>query len=141
MTAFEQLLFWVEENNHEVYEKYLVDAYEEQFGPHFDEKRAKEAVAKMRSTNERGEQETGEHWSVDEVQAAIGPTEHMMKEKDTIWDAYVAINMWYHDLGKNYRSHTDAYANLWIITDAMTWAFADEDAPDGKIYRYIKAIA
>lgn len=141
MSALDQILYWASVNYHPLYEQYLVEEYEKEHGPHFDEARARSAVERMYSTNERGEKEFGEHWSVDDVRAAITPTEYMMKERDSIWDAYVALNMWYHDLGKNYRSHSDSYADMWTITDAMTWAFGDEDAPEGKIYRYMKAMA
>ena len=47
MKALDMILFWANMNYHPVYEQYLVEAYEEENGPHFDEKHARDCVEKM----------------------------------------------------------------------------------------------
>ena len=133
MKAIDMILFWANMNYHPVYEQYLVEAYEEEHGPHFDEKHARECVEKMWHT-EDGVQVCGEHWSIDKVKEVIETYRQFMKKEDTCWDAYVALHMWWHDLGRNYARRGENEA---LVEDACVWAFMDEDAGEGKIWRYI----
>lgn len=138
MTAHEELLYWASVNNHPLYDRYLQESYEKEHGPHFDEEYAKKAVADMYSPGDNGTMVHGEHWSIEQVKAAIAPYRAMMSEQDTCWDAYVALNMYWHDLGRNYKKRNQE--NSALIEDAMTWAFCDHDAPEGKIWYYINGL-
>ena len=133
MKALDMILFWANMNYHPVYEQYLVEAYEEENGPHFDEKHARECVDKMWHT-EDGVQVCGEHWSIDKVKEVIETYRQFMMKEDTCWDAYVALHMWWHDLGRNYARRGENEA---LVEDACVWAFMDEDAVEGKIWRYM----
>ena len=131
MKALHELLVFVHEHNPDLYERFKHAEYEEKYGPHFDSHYAVEVVEDMYSFNPDGTRVEGEHWTIDQVRAAIEPYKAKMGDDDTCWDAYVALNMWWHDLGANYKKHGQSDSNL--IEDAMTWAFCDPDAPGGKI--------
>lgn len=83
---------------------------------HFDELTAQVVVGKMRSSRAEGE-----HFSFDETIKAVEPHLALMGDEDTMWDAYVAINMWWHDLGENYSRRGQPDDDL--IEDALTFAF------------------
>ena len=63
-----------------------------------------------------------------------------LDKKVTMWDFYVAINMWWHDLCYNYKARDKENYEEQIIDDAVTWSFFDDDAQDGKIWRYMQAM-
>ena len=138
MKVLHELLAFVHEHDPELYEKFKHAEYEEEHGPHFDEHHATKAVHKMYSFGTDGTRHDGEHWNIDQVKTAIEPYKDKMDECDTCWDAYVALNMWWHDLGANYKRHAQSDSHL--IEDAITWAFCDPDAPNGKIWKYIHAM-
>jgi hypothetical protein len=138
MKALHELLFYVHEHNPELYEKFKHAEYEDEHGPHFNEHYANKVVDAMYSFAADGTRLEGEHWSIDQVKAAIEPFKSKMDEDDTCWDAYVAVNMWWHDLSANYKKHMQGDNHL--IEDAITWAFCDPDAPEGKIWKYIHAM-
>lgn len=130
MKALDMILFWANENYHPVYEQYLIEKYEEEHGPHFNEEKARETVACLRHM-EHEEWVKGEHWSIEQVENCI--SQYNLGEYDTKWDFYVAINTWYHDMCVTYRNRNDE-ENL--IPDAVTFFFEDEDADEGKIWKY-----
>lgn len=138
MKALHELLVFVHEHNPELYEKFRLAEHEEKYGPHFDSYYANETVEDMYSLGSDGSRVGGEHWTIDQVRAAIEPYKDKMGDDDNCWDAYVALNMWWHDLGANYKKHMQSDSHL--IEDAMTWAFCDPDAPEGKIWHYIHAM-
>ena len=138
MKALHELLVFVHEHNPELYEKFKYAEHEEEHGPHFNEHYAKKAVDAMYSFRPDESRIDGEHWSIDQVRTAIEPYKTKMSAEDTCWDAYVAVNMWWHDLGANYKKHSQVDNHL--IEDAMTWAFCDPDSPRGKIWKYIHAM-
>lgn len=137
MKALDQILYWASVNYHPLYEQYLTEAYEEKNGPHFNEERARKAVDCM-CHMEDSQKICGEHWSIDQVKQAVQQYKPYIKEDVTCWDAYVALNMWWHDLGRNYtrRGQDDGQ----LIEDAVVWSFMDEDAEDGKVWRYVNAM-
>ena len=138
MKALQELLFYVHEHNPALYEKFKHAEYEDEHGPHFNEQYANTVVDALYSFASDGTRLEGEHWSIDQVKAAIEPFKSKMDEDDTCWDAYVAVNMWWHDLSANYKKHMQGDNHL--IEDAITWAFCDPDAPEGKIWKYIHAM-
>lgn len=137
MKALDQILYWASVNYHPLYEQYLVEEYEKENGPHFDEKRAKDAVCKMHHM-EDDEVVKGEHWTVAQVKDATAIFKQYLPVGTTDWDVYVAVHMWWHDLGRNYERRNEEDA---LIEDAITWSFMDEDGPEGKIWRYVNAMA
>lgn len=86
---------------------------------HFDEETAKAAVAPLGS---------GEHWTFDQVIVLVTPYIRLMGYEDTMWDAYVALNKWWCDLGDNYtRRHLP---ECYLVEDALTFAFVDRHLQD-----------
>jgi len=137
MSAHDMILYWASVNYHPLYERYILEEYEKENGCHFNEEYARKAVEGMYSICESGEKHRGEHWSIDEVRSAI--SRYDIGEENTIWDAYVALNMWWHDLHTRYKKHYSSYEE-YLIEDAVTWAFCDDDAPEGKVWKYIHAM-
>ena len=138
MSAHDELLYWASINYHPLYERALREMYEKENGCHFNEEYAKAAVDKMFSYESDGTRNSGEHWTIEQVKALLVPYKEKMRECDTCWDAYVACNMWWHDLHRNYEKHSQMDGR--IVEDALSWAFGDDDAPDGKLWKYIHAL-
>ncbi len=141
MKAIESILAWVQENNPDLYDRYCTAKHEEEHGAHFDKEFATKAVAEMYHTAPDGSKRYGERWTVDEVKSATEQYRSRMHDKDNYWDAYVAVHMWWHDLGRNYKQRDPNNYEAALIEDAVTWAFCDEDAPDGKIWHYIQSMS
>lgn len=98
---------------------------------HFDEHSAEEAARHIEYTDRDGSKRTGAYWSKEEILKA---TEQMsFKDCVTEWDRYVAFNAMYADLC---RVLTDEQ----VVKAAHAFFFADEDAPCGKIWRYVQAM-
>ncbi len=57
------------------------------------------------------------------------------------YDVWYIVNAWYADLCRTYYKRDAAGYEAAIIEDALTWGFLDEDAPDGKVWRYYEAMA
>lgn len=98
---------------------------------HFDEKTAKEAMSHIRYTDNSGAERTGAHWSIDQVRNATASMKFPAGTTD--WDKYVALNVFYSDLCK-------VLTDDLIIKSACRFFFQDEDAPDGKLCTYMKAM-
>lgn len=98
---------------------------------HFDERTAEEAVKRIMYIGKDGVEHHGEHWSVGEVREASKSMS--FKECVTDWDKYVAFNSMYADLCR-------VLSDEQIVKAAHAFYFADEDAPCGKVWRYIQAM-
>lgn len=133
MSAIEQILYWASVNYHPLYEQYILEEYEGKNGPHFDREHAEKVVVCMYHIGEDGRKVTGEAWSVDDARQAAGPYWSEMEKGTTDYDVYVALNMWQHDLGCNYVNRSKDE----LVEDALTWAFMDDDAEEGKLWRYM----
>lgn len=88
------------------------------YGPHFDEKLAKMAVAKMRNVDGT----TGEHWSMEQANSLAD--QYGVKHKA---DWYYTMNMLYSDFSQVIGSDAGSYAKL-----AKAY-MQDPDAPEGKV--------
>lgn len=132
---------YIREKDPAKYHSLLRDLHEDLCGAHYDKEFATEAVAEMYHTAPDGSKRYGERWTIDEVKAAVEPFRGKMHDKDNCWDAYVAVHMWWHDLGRNYKQRDPNNYESALIEDAVTWAFCDEDAPDGKIWHYIQSMS
>lgn len=101
------------------------------WGPHYDEDFANYDVAQLHWTGKDGQMHHGAHWSKQQV---VDATRGMpFPAGVTDCDKYVAFNSYYSDMCKD----MDEAA---ILHGAYQFFFADEDAPDGKIWRYVKAM-
>ena len=100
--------------------------------PHFDEQTANEAISHIVFTDKAGKSHKGlAHWTVEQVEAATSAM--VFPTGTTKWDKYVAFNLFYADLCK-------ALEEAEIIKAAFAFFFADEDAPEGKVWRYVRAM-
>ena len=131
MKALDMILFWANECYHPLYEQYLVEKYEEEHGPHFNEESAKKCVSDMWHT-EDDEKVCGENWSIEEVEKVI--SQYDLCDNITKWDAYVALHAYYHDMYMKYRSRGH---EVYLIQDAIRFFLEDEDAKEGKIWKYM----
>lgn len=101
------------------------------FKDHYSEDFAKYDAQWLHYKDEKGIERTGAHWSIEEIEKATAGM--VFPAGTTKWDKYVAFNSMYADLCKKFDEAT-------IIKVAHTFYFADDDAPDGKIWRYMQAM-
>lgn len=139
MNALDDMVGRLKDTDRCLYERAMIELYELRNGCHYDERHAIQDVSKMYHSERDGKICDGEHWDYLQTTEAVKPFINMMSDTDTMWDAYVAINMWWHDIGRNYSRRNQPDEQL--IEDAMVWSFGDEDAPDGKVWRYIRAMS
>lgn len=98
---------------------------------HFDAHGAKEAVDNIRYTDKAGAAHHGAYWTMEQIKTVTEPMK--FPKGTTDWDRYVAFNSFYADLCKVLDEPT-------IIKAAHAFYFADEDAPEGKVKRYMDAM-
>ena len=101
------------------------------FRNHYDEKFAEHDVENLMWTDREGHKHNGAYWSCSQIKEATkdmifpsGTTEH---------DKYVAYNATYADICRVLDEEI-------ILKVAHQFWFADEDAPDGKIWLYMCAM-
>ncbi|WP_302821608.1 DUF7841 family protein, partial [Parabacteroides goldsteinii] len=95
-------------------------------------------VSYMRHKNKAGQEETGEHWSLQQVTTAIKGMS--IPGNTNIWDVYVALNANWHDKEAKFTEWFGPDAEKRIVEDAVSFYFNDADAPDGKIWLYMDAM-
>ena len=99
---------------------------------HFCEESAKGVIAKSKYTDKSGTWHAGQaHWSPEQIEGISAGLK--FPEGTTLWDKYVAFNSMYFDLCKVLEDPI-------IVKVAHAFYFADEDAPQVKIKRYIDAM-
>lgn len=111
--------------------KYIITLKGMSENRHFDEEKAKKVVGSIYYTDKLGAKHYGAHWSPEQLESATASLK--FPEGTTKWDKYVAFNSFYADLCKVLDEPA-------IIKAAHAFYFEDEDAPDGKIFRYVKAM-
>lgn len=99
---------------------------------HFCEDSAKECTESISYTDKSGAKHTGPHWTPEQIETATAQMK--FPEGTTKWDKYVAFNSFYADLCKVLDEPI-------ILKAAHAFYFDDEDAPKGKVYRYMKAMS
>lgn len=100
-------------------------------GCHYDESFALHDVSTISYTDRNGKKCEGGYWSLEQIEAE---TKQMsFPASTTKWDKYVAFNSFYADT-------CTVYSDEEVIKGAFKFYFADEDAPAGKIWRYMKAM-
>ena len=101
------------------------------YGNHYDRNFAEMDVEGIRYTGPSGEKRTGAHWTADQIEeAARGMS---FPSGTTKWDKYVAFNSFYADMCM-------VCDDAQILKGANRFYFADEDAPQGKIWVYMAAM-
>ena len=111
--------------------KYIITLQKAEKGGHFDEEKAKEAVSRIRYTDKANMKHEGAHWTPEQIESATAQMK--FPEGTTKWDKYVAFNSFYADLCRVLDEPT-------IVKAAHAFYFDDEDAPDGKVGKYVKAM-
>lgn len=128
----EEFLEKVHEKCPELYHDYVQSLYVVLYGYHFNEDMARKAVEHM--VNNDGT--TGAHWSYEQsLQLAQRAGINFNTVHFNEWDWYYVINMIYSDY---YGVLTDDTTSYIRVAQAF---LDDKDAPDGKAYRYYKAMA
>ena len=98
---------------------------------HFCEESAMEAVSHIQYTDKTGASHTGAHWSPEQIKVATSGLK--FPEGTTDWDKYVAFNSFYADTCKVLDEPS-------ILKAAHAFYFSDEDAPEGKVRKYVDAM-
>lgn len=131
IAAIEPILSIMEEEHPDEYHAFMKKQHEALFGSHYDEEWANADVEKLKYTDKDGKQHTGAHWTKAEILKA---TEGMTFPNGTTdCDKYVAFNSMYAALNKDFSDGD-------IIKAAHRYYFADEDAPDGKVWKTLSTM-
>lgn len=100
-------------------------------GCHYDEAFAMYDVGQIRYTGRDGRKCEGAYWTCEQIEAATKGL--AFPAGTTKWDKFVAMNSFYADMCRVYTDEE-------IIKGAHAFYFADEDAPQGKTWRYMAAM-
>ncbi len=129
--SLNEMLCKLREEHPDMYMKFLRDQQGIMYNNHYDKTFAEWDVEHIRYTDKEGKKCEGAHWTMEQLETATKglpfPT------GTTKWDKYVAFNVWYSDLCKDLEAPA-------IIKTCHSFFFADEDAPSGKIFLYMKAM-
>ena len=124
----DELLESIKDVHSDVYWRFMRKAHASMYGPHYDCKFAENDVKNIRYTGRDGKEHQGAHWSWDEVMNAVKDMD--FPKSATKGDIYVAMNATYADLCQDWDD--DA-----ILKIGHRFYFKDEDAPDGKVWKYM----
>ncbi len=126
-----EMLCKLREEHPDMYMKFLRDQQGIMYNNHYDKAFAEWDVEHIRYTDKEGRKCEGAHWTLEQVETATKGL--AFPTGTTKWDKYVAFNVWYSDLCKDIDEAT-------ILKTCHSFFFADEDAPSGKIFLYMKAM-
>lgn len=114
------------------YWKFMRQQHELFYGSHYNEEFALWDVSQMTYTSKAGEKRIGgEYWTKAQIEEA---TKNMSFPANvTCWDKYVAFNSFHADLCNVLDDET-------IIKAAYKYFFYDEDAPEGKVWKYVNCM-
>lgn len=131
-----ELLESIREVHPELYWKFMREEHALMYDNHYTEDFARWDVSQMFHT-EDNEEVRGEYFSATQA-------EKFAKDKkiEYFWDVYVAVNANYHDKVRLFSKWFEDSEEVddKIVSDAMAFYFEDEDAADGKIWRYINGM-
>lgn len=127
----EDVMEYLQETDPGKYDCFLRKFNEIFNGKHYNEEFAMEDVSKLRYTDREGNEHTGAHWTMDEVETATaGMTFPYGTTKS---DRFVAFNAAYADFCKSFSDED-------VLRIAYDFYFADEDwKGSGKIWMYMSA--
>ena len=110
---------------------FMRNQHEILYNYHYSPEFAEWDVSKLEWMDKDGQKHCGAHWTIEEIVSATkGLT---FPNGTTDCDKYVAFNVAYSDFCKDY-SETE------IIKIAHQFFFNDSDAPEGKVWHYVKAM-
>lgn len=111
---------------------FMRNQHEILYNYHYSPEFAEWDVSKLEWMDKDGQKHCGAHWTIEEIVSATkGLT---FPNGTTDCDKYVAFNVAYSDFCKDY-SETE------IIKIAHQFFFNDSDAPEGKVWHYVKAMS
>ena len=108
-------------HDEEDYHKMMMKVHCVVYGPHFDEKLAKKAVAKMKNVDGS----TGEHWTYEQTTSVAN--QYGIKHYA---DWYYAMNSLWSDLSNVLGGDANTYAKM-----AKAMFFDDPDMVEGKLFK------
>lgn len=106
-------------------------AYEQEYGPHFNQEEARKAVSKMQ--NEDGSR--GPHWSIEETTSYANQYGVNLNSRFNRYDWFVALNMIYSDYYKVIVNITNSNNTKHFVEFAKAW-LNDKDIDEGKMWYY-----
>lgn len=106
-------------------------AYEQEYGPHFNQEEARKAVSKMQ--NEDGSR--GPHWSIEETTSYANQYGVNLNGRFNRYDWFVALNMIYSDYYKVIVNITNSNNIKHFVEFAKAW-LNDKDVDEGKMWYY-----
>lgn len=135
------LLDKIKDTHPELYKSFMRKQYGIMLGNHFSEEFAEDVVGRMFHTDKKsGRKIEGEYFSMSKAEDVYDSIRGKIGADNNVYDVYVAINANAHDKMNLFSSWFEDGVDESIIEDAVEFYFLDEDAPDGKIYRYINAM-
>ena len=114
-----------------MHKMFRTKAYEQEYGPHFNEEQARKAVNKMQ--NEDGTK--GPHWSLDETTSLASQYGVGLNNRFNRYDWFVALNMIYSDYYKVIINITNSNSPKHYVEFAKAW-LNDKDIDEGKMWYY-----
>ena len=131
VALMDPILAIVEVEHPDDYWNMMRDQHELLWGPHYNEDFANYDTSKIHWTTKDGLTHHGAHWSKEQI---LDATHNMtFPQGTTDCDKFVAFNSYYADMCHSKDDGT-------IIADAHRYFFEDQDAPEGKIWRYMGAM-
>lgn len=127
----DELLESIRHEHPEEYWRFMRKAHEEMYGKHYTPEYAEYDLKGLRYTDSEGVKRTGAHWTFNEVLSATSGKR--FSEDVTDCDKWVAYNVAYADFCKKFSDSE-------ILDIAYLFYFDDEDAPEGKVWRYMSAM-
>lgn len=124
-----EMLCKMKEEHPEMFWKFMREQHGIMYGNHYDEAFALYDVSMIRYSDRTGKKCEGGYWTLEQIENATKGLS--FPSGTTKWDKYVAFNSFYSDTCTVYNDEE-------IIKGAHKFYFADEDAPPGKIWLYIK---
>lgn len=114
-----------------MHKMFRTKAYEQEYGPHFNEEQARKAVNKME--NEDGTR--GPHWSIEETTSLANQFGISLNNRFNRYDWFVALNMIYSDYYKVLVNITNSNTPKHYVEFAKAW-LNDKDIDEGKMWYY-----
>ncbi len=127
--AVDEMLEELKEKHPEKYWHFMRKAHRQLNGSHYDTMFATHDIERMHSTDAQGREQTGAHWTREQVVQAWSGKQFPAGTTDC--DKWVAANAFWHDLHKGFDETQ-------ILMAAWLFFFHDEDYKgDGKVWEYM----
>lgn len=126
-----EMLCKMKEEHPDMFWKFMREQHGIMYSNHYDEAFALYDVSMIRYTDRSGKKCEGGYWTMEQIESATKGL--AFPSNTTKWDKYVAFNGFYADT-------CTVLEDEFIVKTAHKFFFADEDAPSGKIWLYMKAM-